>query len=82
MVLWQQVDVAPVGVDMSWVWLQTFRRVQRDYKAATGTANYTRCKRRERQKKAACMRRGRRRDLAPPNERWERVITAARRDSS
>lgn len=27
--------VAPVGVDMSWVWLQTFRWAQRDYKAAT-----------------------------------------------
>jgi hypothetical protein len=31
--------VAPAGVDMSLVWLQTFRRAQRDYKAAT----FSRC---------------------------------------
>lgn len=42
MVIWQLEGVAPAGVAVSWVWLQTFRWAQRDYKAATA-AGYTGC---------------------------------------
>lgn len=53
--------VAPVGADMSWVGLNKSR-----HQHTAARQSYTRCNRQERQKRAARMRRARRRGSSSP----------------
>jgi hypothetical protein len=79
-VIWQLEGVAPAGVAVSWVWLQTFRWAQRDYKAATA-AGYTGCEQQTTEER--CMHAPRETaGLSSPNEPSQRVSTATRRDPS